>query len=149
MGKSDVAKMEERLKNLELTEAKKIKKFGFITHFVTDNDETSPTGHNVHTHGLEQFGHLDFQIVIPMDNSGRMAHNIFRNLVDKIKDGQKFQAGKCYPNIIANYDVSFILAAENGREILRVILPDTEGNLNKEDIHERFAIQYSEETIVH
>lgn len=149
MDKSDIEKTAELIKNLKLTESEKIKKYGFVTHFVLDSDATSPTGHNVHTHGLEQFGHLDFQIVIPMDTNGRMAHRIFRNLVDRVKNGQKFEPGKCYSDIINNYDVSFIRTTENGRSILRVILPDQEGNLIKEDMHEMFAIQFSDEIHLH
>lgn len=120
---------------------KGMEKFGFYIHVVPKGDDQSPTGFNAHSHGLsESFKHLDIQIVVPLPK--KIALGVFHSVVDLIREGARFKVGKRYSNIILNYDVMFIPAIECNRKVLRMILPDPQGNLLKEDINDKYALQY-------
>lgn len=125
-----------------------IKKFGFLTHVITGVDNSSPTGFNMHTHGLDRFGHLDFQIVLPV--KPEIGHEFFRILVGIIKSGKgKFEDGSISTELMSNsMPVKFIKVQETGREVLRLIFPDRHGNINMDDMDELFAKQYSDGTFL-
>jgi DNA segregation ATPase FtsK/SpoIIIE-like protein len=121
-------------------EERQIAKYGFFVHYVFDESDM-PWGVDIHSHGvLESFGHADFQIVagLPPD----LATEILTNLVDEVKEGRKFAAGTTASGIIRRFDVGFAVAAGEGRELLRVIVPDTEGRLARGEIDEAFGRQY-------
>lgn len=114
--------------------------YGFYIHLVFD-DSSSPTGINIHTHGLEEkFQHLDFQIVVPLDN--KVAHSILTTLVENIKSGVIYASGDYASRIIRNYKLKFLHAIENGRTVLRVIFPDINGNLEFYDMDSGYKVQY-------
>lgn len=121
-----------------------MKKYGFYIHFVIDGDfENSPSGVNHHTHGIPQ-SHAchDFQITVPLDPE--VVSGIFHNLYDRVKDGEVFAAGDIVHDIIGNdMAITFIEAEENGRTVLRVILPDPAGNIDKSKMQNKWkAAQY-------
>lgn len=121
-----------------------MKKYGFYTHFVIDGDfENSPSGVNHHTHGIpHSAGHSDFQITVPLDPE--VVNGIFHNLYKRVMDGEVFAAGDIVHDIIGNdLEITFIEAEENGRTVLRVILPDPAGNLDKSKMQKKWkAAQY-------
>lgn len=121
-----------------------LRKHGWIVHFVERGDPTSPTGTNLHTHGLaESCNHPDFQIVIPLPE--KVGHSIFITLADRVKAGERFQAGDTAADVLANgLLVKFVNATEGGRPVLRVILPDPSGKVEPGQINARFAIQYKD-----
>jgi hypothetical protein len=99
---------------------------------------------NCHTHGLDRFNHLDFQLVLPVD--GNILQQLVTTLVDRVKAGEKFEAGMRVSGVVANYDVLLVAAKEseqNSRQVLRVILPDQQGNLDEERMNAFFASQYN------
>lgn len=109
-----------------------ILRFGFYIHYMFD-DETTWGNVNVHTHNFpEAWGHPDFQIVVPMPQA--TARGILENLADRVREGDRFEAGKRYSGIIRNLDVLMIEATESGRPVLRVILPTEDGCLDRETI---------------
>jgi len=106
-----------------------LQKHGWFVHFVPGSDV--PYGLNIHTHGLlEIFEHPDLQICMAMDP--QTAHGILADIIeDKIKKGEKFEAGKKYEKIIGNgYNVLFLNASEGDRTVLRMIFPDKDGGFD-------------------
>jgi hypothetical protein len=132
MGVEEVQKMEQEC----------MERDGFYAHLVA-KDENSPTGFNAHTHGLMvSWNHPDLQLVIPM--KGEVVMGLFWAAVNHIKDdGVTYQDGDVAENIAGNnYKVKFIKVQEAGRDVLRMIIPDVEGNLDVEDITGVYRHQY-------
>ena len=101
-----------------------IKKYGWYAHLVTD--PMCPANTNIHTHHvMESFGHKDFQICLNIQPN--TLHMILADAIDQVKEGIKFEPGKKYDKIIANYKVEFIEATEMGRPVLRLLIPDENG----------------------
>ena len=119
-------------------------KYGFYTHFVVDDDfDNSPSGVNLHTHGMmDSVGHPDFQITVPLNPE--VANGIFHNLYDRVKAGDSFKEGDEAADILGGgFKVTFINAVECGRPVLRVILPDPDGNIRKSKMQKKWkAAQY-------
>jgi len=107
-----------------------MEKFGWYAHFIIDEDEQVHSDMvNIHTHGLEEsFDHIDMQIVFPIHP--KVAMNLFHILVDRIKNGETFKTGINYDDIIKDHGAKFILAYETNRQVMRLILPDQDGNIN-------------------
>lgn len=112
--------------------------YGWFTHFV--GDPSCGCGMNSHTHGLETFGHLDLQIVVPMRE--QVIQNIFGNIIKRIRDGEKFNPGEEVEGIIRDFKVKFVLRQEGDRDVLRIIIPDKHGKLSESEIDEYFVKQY-------
>ncbi len=77
---------------------------------------------NAHTHGLERYGHLDFQMVLflPTEEIGR----ILNTLVLRVQSGERFRSGDMVSGIYEDCDVRLDEYEETGRKVLRVIIPD-------------------------
>jgi hypothetical protein len=100
-------------------------------HHVFGDTANSPSGTNSHTHGLAELrGHHDLQITLPV--RPEVAAAVFNRLVHLILNcGMRFRPGDRCPNVAnAHMDVGFIASRESGRVVLRVILPDREGNID-------------------
>lgn len=109
-----------------------MKKYGFYSHFVLGGDfDNSPSGVNIHTHGIpESLGHPDFQITVLLDPE--IASGIFHNLYKRLKAGRTFEAGDVASNILGGgMKITFIEVMECDRPVLRVILPDPDGNIRR------------------
>ena len=77
---------------------------------------------NCHTHGMAQYGHPDFQMVIhanPKDIS-----YILNTLGMRVKNGERFKAGDMVSGIFLDCDVRLDEFEECDRKVLRVIIPD-------------------------
>jgi hypothetical protein len=124
-----------------------MKTVGWHAHIVAE-DPSAPYGANYHTHGLvESFGHLDIQVVFPIDP--RTIHGIVKKLIDQIKDGKKFKHGDRVDGVIQSatdieYQVLLINAIEGGRNVLRMIIPDAAGNLEPQDMDPEYGHQHCE-----
>jgi len=132
---------------LEQKEKEGVEKYGWYAHAVPGDFKNSPTGMNIHTHHIqESFNHPDLQIVISVSPSQfgvmmSILHNAVNNF---IKKGEKFEVGKEYKNIVGNgYSVTFAKTKECGREVLRMILPDKNGYIQKnEPMSGGYELQY-------
>lgn len=104
-----------------------IRKNGWASHYIPYDNRI-----NYHTHGVElTYNHLDFQITFPMPMES--AHHIAGVLVQAVKDGEKFEEGKEYVGyLVGEYKLSFKKYMENGRDVLRVLLPDENNRLPHE-----------------
>lgn len=130
--------MQERIERLREWEDMCLDKYGYYVHVVPSEDTGSPTGYNMHTHGLNECStpHEDFQIVLPIDP--KIGHALIAGAVDRIKDeGIVFKPGQRYDKIMRSYDVAFGYATECDRLVLRMILPDADGRLMPEDYSEK------------
>jgi hypothetical protein len=116
---------------------------GWYSHYVFAQDDRHRWV-NYHTHGLpEHFGHLDFQFVLPLDAD--TLHALATKLVDRVKKGERFLPGMRVSGLLREHDVLLIEAIESRntrRAVLRVILPDKEGNLDRRVLKDLFAAQF-------
>lgn len=92
---------------------------------------------NAHTHGMEQYGHMDFQMVLRVSNTEIM--RILNTLGLRVQSGEKFKAGDYVSGIYEDCDVRLDEFWETDRSVLRVIIPD-KNNIYPED--ESCAIPY-------
>ena len=80
---------------------------------------------NAHTHGMEMYDHLDFQIVLALDSY--TVGTILNNMGLRVQAGEKFKSGDVLSDILADgYDVHLLEVEETGRRVLRLLLPDPE-----------------------
>ena len=79
---------------------------------------------NAHTHGLEKYGHLDFQMVIHMAPED-MSY-VLNTLGLRVQSGERFQAGDMVEGIFEDCPVRLDEFEECGRKVLRVIIRDSQ-----------------------
>ena len=117
---------------------KLLEEYGWVAEYVPDENGMV----NCHTHGLpENFEHPDLQIVMPL--LGNVLHGILTVCVDKIKEGITFNIEQEFSGILSKgYKVRFVEANESGRDVLRIIIPDEDGNLKKENLSDVYLKQY-------
>lgn len=114
-----------------------------IYHYVMD-DKTMPFSINVHTHGLDKYGHLEFECVLPYRATDMQTiFDLLACLV--IKCGNHFEEG-CYTNIMTdNYRLCFVEVPDHydeSKTVLRIIYPDENGKMPWEDgCEEHYAKQ--------
>jgi hypothetical protein len=140
-----------RIRYLRQDEKKRQDELGWTGHIVS-SDSTSPTGFNAHTHMDEKFGHPDFQIVLAVPSG--LANHILSHLVERVKAGAKLKAGDQVEGVFGDdkrFGVLLMDATENGRPVLRAIIPDEHGNQTQEELakavadektHPDFALQF-------
>lgn len=123
-----------------------MEKYGWYAHYIP-GDKSSPMGFNAHTHGFSQtWNHPDVQIVIPMPQG--MLHGIFITMAGRLKEGNTYEPGRRYEDVLKDFDVIFAWAREgtddsgNPRRVLRMILPDKENRIEKDVIEKPFDKQW-------
>lgn len=117
--------MENKFEQIIEMQARMMEEYGFIIHSVFPTDENDAS-YSHHTHGLkENFNHMDLEIALPLPQ--QLAGQIIHSMVDQIKEGASFEDKLTSDKVIMNYDVHLVRVNEDGREVLRVILPDPEG----------------------
>lgn len=122
------------------------KDYGFYCHMVPSGDPESPTGTNYHTHGIPiSLNHPDVQIVmaLPPQIYGPIIHSVY----NFIKEGNIIEVGKYYDDFLQGLSVEFAWATECGRDILRMILPDKEGNTSFDTIDNPYKEQWHDTTL--
>ena len=106
-------------------EKKAMEKMGYLGLIVLD-DKDFPNGCNIHTHGFwESWKHPDIQIVIPMPKE--IIGPIFGTAKEIATRGGQIITGRLYDNFLKGFNVEFAWAVECDRDILRIILPDKDG----------------------
>lgn len=120
---------------------KAMEKFGWYCHFVP-GDEQSPTGLNMHTHGLTvSRNHPDLQLVLPL--SMQILHGVFCRAIQLIDEGRPLEAGQIRHDILSNeMPVRIVKATECDRSVLRIILPDENGCVDSGELDELYNKQY-------
>ena len=82
---------------------------------------------NAHTHGMAKYAHPDFQLVINL-HPNQMGY-ILNTLGLRVQAGEKFKAGDMVEDIFERCPLRLDEAAESGRMVLRVIIPDDQNRL--------------------
>lgn len=125
------SEFEERLRQLHLLEQERLRIHGWIGRFVFETEEPPPGEHvlfNAYTVGIEEsFGHLNFQIVLPLHQ--QIINGIFHTLVDRLKEGVRFEDEMLSDKVLEGFDVEFMKTKTSRGEFLRVLIPDPKGLL--------------------
>ena len=87
---------------------------------------------NAHTHGMEKYGHPDFQVVIHM--STQNIGYVLNLLGLRVQAGERFSAGDLVSGVFEDCPVRLDAFEETGRQVLRVVIPDGK-NRFPEDPH--------------
>lgn len=96
-------------------------KVNWIIHYVIGN--YGPGGCiNAHTHGMEKYGHLDFQCVLNT-NKGDIMY-LLNTLGRRVQYGERFSPGDMVEGLFLDCPVRLDLFKETGRTLLRLIIPD-------------------------
>lgn len=85
---------------------------------------------NAHTHGMERYGHMDFQMVLR--TSEEEIARILNTLGLRVQAGERFHAGDFVSDIYEDCNIRLDAFEETGRQVLRVIISD-EHNVFPED----------------
>lgn len=95
-------------------------------------DDGCPNRINYYIHGLDQtFNHQNLQICFPISKD--VAHDILEDMIDKIREGIVFRPGINYPEIIGGgFCIELKNAKECGRDVLRLVFPNTGGTYEGE-----------------
>lgn len=113
-----------------LKQAEIMKRWGWIVHYVFEHEEQLEPFLNVHTHGLtEKHGHPDLQICLAakLGVPPGVVHTLIHAAVRQIEAGVVFKHGSQSDQVMESYAVRFVDAKENGRPVLRILLPDKSG----------------------
>lgn len=95
---------------------------------------------NAHTHGMNRYNHLDFQLVLnyPHQEIAR----ILNTMGLRVQSGERFKAGDIVEGIYVDCPVRLDAAQECGRNVLRVVIPDKYNRFPEEDnCMEQYRIQ--------
>lgn len=86
---------------------------------------------NCHTHGMEQYNHPDFQLVLnyPNEEIGR----ILNTFGLRVQAGEKFKDGDLVEGIYEDCRVRLSEFTECGRKVLRVIVPDRQNRFPEDE----------------
>ena len=78
---------------------------------------------NAHTHGMAQYAHPDFQLVLHMSDAD--IGFILNTLGLRVKAGERFRSGDFVEGIFEDCRIRLDEAESNGHRVLRVIIPDS------------------------
>lgn len=114
-------------------EAFDFSKIDWIIHYVSSgvacdecgksDDEFIQYACNAHTHGMEKYGHKDFQVVISL--SPNVVGYILNELGKRVQSGKKYKAGDMVSGIFEDCNVRLDDSVEDGHKVLRVVIPDS------------------------
>lgn len=109
----------------------------WIIHCVTNGVSDAC---NAHTHGMNRYNHLDFQMVLnyPHQEIAR----ILNTMGLRVQSGERFKAGDIVEGIYEDCPVRLDAAQEGGRNVLRVVIPDKYNRFpEEENCMEQYRIQ--------
>ena len=101
------------------------KEIDWVVHYVCGGDDKlhfKPYLANIHTHGMrELYNHPEFQIVLTIEY--KIALYILNELGRMVQSGRRFKSGDSVSGI-GICDYLLYEETDNGRPVLRVIIPD-------------------------
>lgn len=77
---------------------------------------------NAHTHGMEKYRHMDFQMVLALQP--KEIGRILNTLGLRVQSGEQFHAGDLVSGIYEDCNIRLDEYEETGRRVLRVMIPD-------------------------
>ena len=128
-----MSKKIKKSKKANNTKKRVSKGINWIVHYVADShcdmcggDNTphfKPYLCNVHTHGMrELYNHPEFQFVLNLGYNKVL--RILNILGLMVQDGRRFRVGESVSNVLVGYDIRLFEATDNGKKVLRVVIPD-------------------------
>ena len=140
MNKDDCEACADGIDAVLAKQDKAMQDVGWYWHYVPLEEKV-----NIHTHGFaESFNHPDFQIVLA-GLPPAVYQSILNNFAERVKAGDVFKEDDVVENIIKSpYKVRLTTSTESQRNVLKIILPDPQGNLSKETQEEIYAKQWNE-----
>lgn len=120
---------ERRLQTMWAHEQEMLDKYGWVVRYVFETDAHEFDGlANIYTKGLpESFGHPNIQVVLPLPQD--IIHSVLLGMVESIKTGVVFESGVISDEVLRGMPVTFKTFKNNGKEVLRLLLPDPNGIL--------------------
>lgn len=95
---------------------------------------------NFHTHGMEKYHHMDFQMILAYPP--KEICRILNTLGLRVQAGEKFKNGDMVAGIYEDCDVRLTEFEETGRTVLRVIVPDKNNRFPEDpECDGRYALQ--------
>ena len=92
----------------------------WIIHAVFDY---GPKGtRNSHTHGMEKYNHLDFQVVLNIPEPD--ISYLLNTMGIRVQNGERFAPGDMVQGLFEDCDVRLDLFRETGRSVIRLVIPD-------------------------
>lgn len=94
----------------------------WIIHYIVNQPELHQHLANTHTHGMENYHHLNFQLVLNLPPE-HLCY-LLNTLGKRVQDGETFQDGDLVSGLYENCDIRLKKMRETGRDVLRLIIPD-------------------------
>ena len=106
-------------------------KVDWIIHYVFDNPGPYPYLCNAHTHGMEKYHHLDFQMVLnlPQEHICYLLNTLGR----RVLNGEIFHDGDMVSGLYEECSIRLKKVRETGRDVLRLIIPDKYNRFPEEE----------------
>ncbi len=137
-----------------MSEAKKMLPPDWVIHMVANGVRCEECGEvedsfpnyicNAHTHGMEKYNHVDFQMVLHL--SQQEICYVLNSLGDRVRAGERFNAGDMVNGIFEDCPVRLDMFQECNRTVLRVIIPDGQ-NRFPEDKHCKYPYSFQTFTL--
>ena len=109
-----------------------MKKINLVIHLLSNGTPCACCGEtvdvfreyacNANTHGMAQYGHMDFQIVLALPD--HEIARILNTLCLRVQAGERFKAGDMVSGIYEDCQIRLDEFEETDRKVLRVIIPD-------------------------
>ena len=94
----------------------------WIIHSIINQAGPFPYLCNAHTHGMENYEHLDFQMVLNLPTE-HIAY-LLNTMGKRVQDGEVFHDGDMVSGLYEDCDLRLKKFQETGRDVLRLIIPD-------------------------
>ncbi len=95
--------------------------YDWMIHYVIN--DIGPGGIiNAHTHGMDIYDHLDFQVVLPFPQ-WHIGY-LLNEMGSRVRSGERFHPGDYVRGIYEDCPIRLDLFRETGRDVLRLIIPD-------------------------
>ena len=88
---------------------------------------------DAHTHGMEKYGQLEFQVVL--DYGPEECGRLLNTMGCRVRDGERFKNGDKVEGLYLDCDVQLReMKDAHGNRILRLIIPDKQNRLPEESV---------------
>ena len=122
---------------MKFFESDQLAQYGFYIHAVYEANENGLI--NVHTHGLAAEGLEDLQVVLPIEPNHAMG--VIHSAVEVIRARGAVELGDC-ADVLEGLRVRLVAGIESGRFVIRIILPDPTGSLERDNMVSPYGDQY-------
>jgi len=125
------------IEQLHELEQEAYEKNGWIVHVTASFDSLS-----IHTHGLRQkYGQSELEMRLPLYFPVDIIAQIIELMIKRMEAGEVLKPDTDYDEILQGVQVRLVIINPS-EDRLRIILPDRNGELNKDTIDPDFATQY-------